>query len=143
MTVFKFIVASSPSSHAVRIVARIVAVVLIVLLDRGAYSQQPKNYAGTGGGARTCAEFGQLYKQYPTDVETTFFHWAQGMMSGMNLVLSAHNQQTTNLALRDPPNQMEHIRVYCSQNPLAFYTQAVLDLYDAMRREQRLPDWRR
>jgi hypothetical protein len=116
---------------------------LVIAIFQSAYAQQPRNYAATGGGTRSCAEFAEAYKQYPADTEGAFFIWAQGMMSGINFVLSIRNQDTTNLARWELQRQMQHIRQYCANNPLRYYLEAVVDLYDTMRREQYLSDWRR
>lgn len=134
---------SIEKSHIVVHVIALVTMSTSIIVSSGAsYSQQPKNYVGVGEGARSCAEFGELYKNQ-THVEALFFQWAQGMMTGINVVIAANGQETTNLTLRDVKSQMGDIRLYCATNPLAFYLQAVLDLFDRMRREQNLPDWRR
>jgi len=107
------------------------------------YSQQIENFALVGAAAQSCAQFGELYKKSPADAEVIFFTWAQGMTSGLNMSLPSRNSPESGLVLSDNERQMEYIRAYCFNSPLAFYGQAVLDLYDAMRREQGLPDWRR
>jgi hypothetical protein len=55
------------------------------------------------------------------------------MMSGI---------KTTNLEGRELNDQMRFVDQYCDQRPLATYAQAVMSLYDTMRSEQGLHDWR-
>lgn len=118
------------------------AATFLCVSEMPACSQQAKNFAGTGAGALSCAQFGQFYKESPDYVETLYFTWAQGMMSGLNYALAARIMPMSNLASWDNARQTQHIRAYCSESPLAFYTQAAIDLFDFMRREQGLPDWR-
>jgi hypothetical protein len=49
---------------------------------------------------------------------------------------------TSNLAARDTSYQQASIDQYCDQRPLASYVQAAMSLYDTMRSEQGLHDWR-
>ena len=70
-----------------------------------------------------------------------YFSWAEGFMSGLNTApLLLGNE--TNLAARDTNYQRAIIDQYCDQRPLASYVQAVMSLYDTMRSEQGLHDWR-
>lgn len=128
--------------HVTRVAAAMTAATLLCLSETPACSQQAKNFAFTGAGALSCAQFGQFYKASPDYNEMLYFTWAQGMMSGLNLAIAARGAPFSNLALWDNARQTQHIRAYCSNNPLAFYSRAVIDLFDAMRREQGLPDWR-
>jgi hypothetical protein len=70
-----------------------------------------------------------------------FFSWAQGFLSGLNTqpMLSGNG---TNLAARATNYQQAFVDQYCDQRPLASYVQAVMSLYDTMRSEQGLRDWR-
>lgn len=114
----------------------------LVALGSSGYCQS-KNFAAIGGGGLSCAQFGEEYKRDPEDIEAIFFHWAQEMMSGVNMVLFARGKKMTNLAIWDTQHQREHIRIYCAGRPLVPYGRAVIDLYDTMRLQQKLPDWRR
>ena len=41
-------------------------------------------------GTKTCGEFASDYRVSPREVETGYFTWAQGLMSGMNLASVAN-----------------------------------------------------
>jgi hypothetical protein len=69
------------------------------------------------------------------------FSWAQGFMSGVNSAPMLSGQGT-DLAASATNVQQAFIDQYCDQRPLATYVQAVLSLYDTMRSEQGLRDWR-
>jgi len=127
---------------------RLIAVIVIVIIafsatmEHVAHSQQqPKRYAFMGAGVSSCAQFGDDYRRNPTDFESLYFAWAQGMLSGLNARLLFSNNDT-NLAWWDSAQQEQHIRSFCSNHPLSSYAEAVFDLFDAMRQEQGLPNWR-
>jgi len=96
----------------------------------------------TGPGLATCGQFGQESAR-DVKIEAFFFSWGQGWMSAANLFLSATagKSSTTDLSAISLEEQMLHIRSYCEENPFKYYSAAVIDLYDSMRRSQGLPNW--
>jgi hypothetical protein len=94
-----------------------------------------------GTGAISCARYAQEVRSMGKPQRIFYFTWAQGYMSGVNSVV-LYSAKHTNLGLRDVEAQLAFLDRYCDQHPEAFYVQAVLNLYDAMRSEQDLPDWR-
>jgi len=100
----------------------------------------------SGFGMLSCTQFGELYRQNPEVMESIFFQWAQGFMSGLNgyLLLSGtpSRDDVTDLGNRSEARQQQAIRSYCDNHAVAKYWQAVEQLYEDMRREQGLPDWR-
>ncbi|HXZ00337.1 MAG TPA: hypothetical protein VEI03_10075 [Stellaceae bacterium] len=112
----------------------------VLLAAAAAAAQQPKDLAEMGLGANSCARFSEMYGNDPASTETTFFTWAQGFMSAINLVLlGREHQRSTNLALWDVERQKRHILSYCAANPSRAYDEGVFDLFEAMRKEQGLP----
>jgi hypothetical protein len=127
----------------VRIVVSITTATPIIILAGAAYSQQATNAGAAGAGGTSCAVFGDGYKKWSNEIEGTYFQWAQGMMSGMNFIIYARKQTTTNLNTWGMERQMQFIRLFCANNPLVPYNFSVISLFDTIRQEQGLPDWRR
>lgn len=112
----------------------------ILLASAAASGQQPKDSAEMGLGVNSCAGFSAMYERDPATTEATFFTWAQGFMSAINMVLlGREHQPSTNLAQWDVDKQKRHIRSYCAANPSRAYDEGVFDLFEAMRKEQGLP----
>lgn len=104
-----------------------------------AFSQSPMSW--TGPGAASCTQYAQAVRSGGENMRSFYFSWAEGFMSGLNTApLLLGNE--TNLAARDTNYQRAIIDQYCDQRPLASYVQAVMSLYDTMRSEQGLHDWR-
>ena len=70
-----------------------------------------------------------------------YLSWALGFMSGLNTQPNLLGK-ASNLAARATDYEQAFIDQYCDQRPLASYVQAVLSLYDTMRSEEGLHDWR-
>ncbi len=85
-----------------------------------------------GMGTHTCAQFAKDYQSDPEVMEMMYFTWAQGLMSGINLLDAMHNYPQIDTSTMSVEAQMAHIRLYCNEHPLAFYTTAVDDLMGAM-----------
>jgi len=114
--------------------------VFVFIVTGVAFAQAQKDSAEIGFGANSCAAFAAIYKNDPAGAETGFFTWAQGFMSGMNMVLlGREHQRSTDLALWDMERQRQYIRAYCAANPARSYDEGVFDLFAAMRKEQGLP----
>ena len=115
----------------------IAAAIILVCL---ASATEAEEFYMMGPGAQTCGQFGQSYAEYTQRWEIAVFVWAQGYMSGLNAPMLFSNS-TTDLNAMSQDNQMAYIRTFCSNNPLKSYSEAVLDLYQDMRRAQGLPRW--
>jgi hypothetical protein len=94
-----------------------------------------------GPGAVSCDRYAQEVRSMGNPQRIFYFSWAQGYMSGLNSVV-LYSAKNTNLGGRDVEDQLARLDRFCDQHPLATYVQAVLNLYDAMRSEQGLADWR-
>jgi hypothetical protein len=104
---------------------------LLSVLDGAAAAQQGGG-AIMGIGMTSCAEFAKLYRQNPQATESYSFFWAQGFMSGSNLMLLALKQPLHDLTAWSVPDQQSHIRQYCDHSPLSDYAHAVGDLFRAL-----------
>jgi hypothetical protein len=76
----------------------------------------------------TCAQFAQYY-QSNVNVESDFFNWAQGHMTGMNGMFAYAKSSTRDLDGIPVADEKTHLRDYCSTHPLDEYMTAVIDLY--------------
>ena len=63
-----------------------------------------------GYGAASCAVFGQAYKKNPDEAEETYFAWALGFMSGINLIAKVQHLQRRDLMAMSSENQKRFIR---------------------------------
>ena len=83
-----------------------------------------------GLGTRSCAEFAQDFKQDPELWETLYYSWAEGFMTGFNLVRSTVAKRDFDL---NPYGRSENwrrgsIREYCGTHPLSPYSEAAANL---------------
>jgi hypothetical protein len=85
-----------------------------------------------GIGTTSCAEFAKAYKIDPTYAETVYASWAQGLMSGANLLTMRDQKQFRDLGAKPYEMQMMQIRNYCDSHPLATFVSAVLDTFSAL-----------
>lgn len=103
-------------------------VLAFVVIATGSAVSQEEKASSAGAGWVSCAEFGQSYQQSPKSTEDYFFAWAQGYMSGRNH--SSFFRKDVNGLPR--PQQKQHIRSFCAENPLSNYLKAVDSLYDTL-----------
>jgi hypothetical protein len=82
-----------------------------------------------GLGASSCAEFSQAYRDDPTTAMRLYFDWAQGFMSGVNVLHAANRRPTHNLSGRPVSEQQDILRGLCDQKPQALFVDAVQELY--------------
>ena len=118
----------------------IAAAIVLVCLASAAEAEEA--FLITGPGAATCGRFKEESAKN-WEIEAFFFSWGQGWMSAANLALSvtAGKPSATYLGAMSMTEQMLSVRVYCEENPLKYYENAVIDLYDSMRRVQGLRSW--
>jgi hypothetical protein len=80
-----------------------------------------------GPGTTTCAQFSSMLRAN-SGIEDTFFTWAQGYMSALNM-----NIVTSKLPARELADgvatQKATIRSYCAENSLKSYMDGVIELY--------------
>jgi hypothetical protein len=105
----------------------LVAIVSIAITAASASACHAK-IVMAGAGTSTCGQFASHYAKNP-QVELSYFAWAQGFMSAMNIGRAA----SPSPAYRDLGSPIEHqmsqIRIYCDAHPLAPYSDAVFDLF--------------
>jgi hypothetical protein len=81
-----------------------------------------------GVGVGTCAQFGQDYKNNPSNAEAIYNNWALGFLSGMNAVPSAYDRPTRDLQAMSFADKKQFLRDYCNEHPLELFMRAVLEL---------------
>jgi|SRR3974390_3207730 len=116
------------------------AIMSLLVFATAAFGQQQQMWSGAG--AASCGQSAQRVRApgiLGEQAREIFFSWAQGFMSGLNSPLS---NRDANLVGRSTDEQEHIIDFYCNQRPSASYVQSVINLYDFLRREQGLHDWR-
>jgi hypothetical protein len=86
----------------------------------------------------SCSQYAQEVRSHGENMRAFFFSWAEGFMSGLNTRLGS----PTNLGAMETNAQNAFIDQYCNQRSLSSYSDAVMSLYDTMRAQQGLHDWR-
>jgi hypothetical protein len=99
-------------------------IALAIFLSLHFTSAFSQTYPARGAGTYTCAEFTQQYKESPQFVETLYFSWAQGFMTGQNLGAKIKRDLGGDIEI-----QKGFLRTYCAANPHKSYGEAVVDLY--------------
>ena len=100
-----------------------------------------QNLSWAGPGGVSCTEYAKAVRTGGENMRSFFFSWAQEFVSGLNTVPLLYGKPT-NLTARATNDQQALIDRYCDERPSAIYAQAALNLYDTMRSEQGLHDWR-
>lgn len=90
-------------------------------------------YVSSGAGDSSCVEFAEQYKKHKEAMEIFYFSWAQGYLSAHNSWLHYTKRKTLDLNAVPQDNQKQHIRSYCSNNPLKDYVDAVISLFHFIR----------
>jgi hypothetical protein len=85
-----------------------------------------------GIGATTCGEFATKYKKQPEAIETLYFTWAQGFLTGANVSRLAAKQPARDLNSKPLSEQKAYLRSYCDSHPLSEYFLAVLSLLQSL-----------
>ena|ERR1700722_9332885 len=103
-----------------------------------ATAQEYRPSTGYGIGISTCGTFAEGYRKFdPKLIEDSYFHWATGLMTGLNReAISNQLKQSRDavvtfrdLTARSKADQQTYIRKYCNDHPLGKYEEAVLSLY--------------
>ena len=121
-------------------VMRAIALSMMSLVATAA-SGKDERAAHIGPGAQPCSQYAQDVRAQGKSARMFYYTWAQGFMSGLNTAPNVLDKPA-DLFGRSIDAQLSYIDQYCDQHPLGGYAQAVIWLYDAMRKEQGLHDWR-
>jgi len=62
-------------------------------------------------------------------IESLYFTWAQGFMSGLNLTFVANLHKFHDLGSTPMAEQKSQLREYCDEHPLSPYSSAVINIY--------------
>ena len=114
-------------------IAIVVAVAAILLPPTAARAEPTLKW---GLGTRSCARFAQDFKQNPELWDTLYYSWAEGFMTGFNLVRSTIAKQDIDLNPHNRSEQWrrESILEYCATHPLSPYSEAVVNLINELKR---------
>jgi hypothetical protein len=90
---------------------------------------------GAGAGYQSCAQFTKFYRNNanPTVIESAFFSWAQGFMSGWNGAMRDDKVLKVDLSAMTVAEQKKYLRDYCDKQPLKTYLEGVMALMAQMR----------
>lgn len=92
------------------------------------------DYPLMGIGLGSCSVFASQYRQWGVTIETSYFAWAQGFMSGLNMAAPHAGRDARNLKAITTEDQEARLRSYCDQHPSGDYIDAVIDLYVSLPR---------
>jgi hypothetical protein len=105
---------------------------VIVFISYGEYAQAADDTVYVRGvGTATCGKFAEMYRTSPDSSEMYYLSWAQGLMSGINIV--AQKGMKRDLMSMDFEEQKRFIREYCDSHPLATYASAVAELFGKLK----------
>jgi hypothetical protein len=104
--------------------------VLLVAVPARAATDYPLMGIGLG----SCSLFASQYRQWGATIETSYFAWAQGFMSGLNMAGPRAGHEARNLKAIAVEEQEARLRSYCDQHPGGDYIDAVIDLYGSLPR---------
>jgi hypothetical protein len=82
------------------------------------------DFAYVGVGATSC---GRIAQDYQREIEKVMMTWAQGFMSGANMV--SKDGQYRDLAAMNIEAQEQSLKTYCDEHPMAQFIDAAMDLY--------------
>ena len=116
-----------PKTPTLRLLLCLTGVVLL-LVSQAALAKEPVLKWGLG--VRSCAKFAKQFGEDPQLWETLYYIWAEGYMTGFEMARSSLRNRSTDLNPynRDEQWRREAIRNYCAGNPLAPYSEAVVNL---------------
>jgi len=103
-----------------------------------------RRIAWAGMGMANCRLVVDLYQSEPEQTRLYFLSWAQGFMSVLNSMFFWKIDQQANLKQLDLDTNQQWALLYefCEGTPDSLFVEGVLNLYDKMRDEQKLTDWR-
>ena len=95
----------------------------------GGIASAQQHFDAQGFGLSSCAEYAADYRRSPEALETIYFTWAQGFISGVN---ADRANDFFDLKAKTPHEMRRLIRQYCNAHPLANYREAVLELMKSL-----------
>jgi hypothetical protein len=101
------------------------AVVAVLMIMSSAASSEPRVLMGIG--AKTCAVFAKDYQLNP-QIENIYTTWAEGFMSGANMMVTVMGGASTDVEAMSLSDQQQFLRSFCQENPLSQYLEGVLAL---------------
>jgi hypothetical protein len=114
----------------IKIAASALMALFVLHCTTASAADDPKMEMGVG--VQTCGEFADAYRRDPHVAETIYFTWAQGFMSGQNVLVVLATGKTVDLSAVSM-NQLEAgVREYCDAHPLAMFDIAVENLYRSL-----------
>jgi hypothetical protein len=85
-----------------------------------------------GHGSGTCGEFRHDYDRWGQGVEVTYFAWAQGYMSAVQIPRPESDQINLLPLTFHIEEQMRFLRDFCADNSFRTYEEAVAALYNRL-----------
>lgn len=109
---------------------RVLAVGILLAVCAQPSDAAEAHWFGAGDGMVTCGHFAEQYRISPSVVEDSFYAWAEGFMTALNV--AALNGKSAPLNEVPILQQKSTIREYCDAHPLATYMEAVISLYRSL-----------
>jgi hypothetical protein len=113
-----------------KLIGSLLGIVMLVASGSSSYAADTPNWA-MGVGSQSCAKFAQDYAK-DVSAELFYFTWAQGFMTGLNMVAALDKKNIRNMGGEIIQLQQQRIREYCSEHPLDDYMQAVATMYGGL-----------
>jgi hypothetical protein len=82
-----------------------------------------------GFGAHSCAEIGQLYKQFPKNVPSSVTDWGLGYLSAVNQWISDDPPHAFRDLEKSNDKLWPYVASYCDRHPLSTVHNAILMYY--------------
>jgi hypothetical protein len=118
------------------LVASTLAIVLTATPGISEPSDESNNMAGLG--VQTCEQFARDDAENPR-IEDSYFAWAQGYMTGLNVARTLHKLSPKNLNSWTKEDQEAFVHNYCDQHPVAKYAEAAFTLFHALKQSGSQP----
>lgn len=89
-------------------------------------------YDMLGIGNTSCAELGKLYKQNPVGVDTLYYSWYTGFVTGANVAFQIAGVGFKNIAGTHQKDKMPSLRRYCDEHPMLSFHDAVIEDFKSL-----------
>jgi hypothetical protein len=111
---------------------RFIAVIAFLMTVVSGATAQREQSGSMGIGVGSCSEFAQHYRENPQFWEGIYFSWAQGFMTGLNVLQVALKRPQRDLNALPVYQQMARLRAFCDERPLAVFGEAAHSLFLAL-----------
>jgi len=101
-------------------------VALVALFSQAVRAEEEVDLLGLGAGSYTCAKYGKMYQENPELVEGIFTSWAQGYMTGKNVLWLQAKLPIRNLKTFS----IKEVNTICSREPLKEFWIVVEKVYN-------------